>query len=96
MIRGCPSRTNQRPVSEPTRDDCAILRSALTRDGRTLDRATLETMRTMAGERPSKVIARYGFHRCTIYGWLKAAQERRVFRWVNGKTPRQYGFDVGV
>jgi transposase len=53
-------------------------------------------MRTMAGERPSKVTARYGFHRCTIYGWLKAAQERRVFRWVNGKTPRQYGFDVGV
>lgn len=97
------------------------------RDGRTLDHATLETIRTMAvervreGERPSKVIASYGFHRCTIYGWLQAArrrgygpralasrpatgrprtltaaQERQVFRWVNGKNPRQYGFDFGL
>jgi len=97
------------------------------RDGRTLDHATLETIRTMAvervreGERPSEVIASYGFHRCTIYGWLKvarsrghglralasrpatgrprtltAAQERQVFRWVNGKNPRQYGFDFGL
>ena len=52
------------------------------RDGRTLDHATLEAIRTMAvervreGERPSKVIASYGFHRCTIYGWLKAARGR--------------------
>jgi transposase len=52
------------------------------RDGRTLDHATLETIRTMAvervreGERPSEVIASYGFHRCTIYGWLKAARGR--------------------
>ena len=52
------------------------------RDGRTLDHATLETIRTMAvervreGERPSAVIASYGFHRCTIYGWLKAARGR--------------------
>ena len=97
------------------------------RDGRTLDHATLETIRTMAvervreGERPSEVIASYGFHRCTIYGWLKmargrgkglkalaarpatgrprtltAAQERQVFRWVNGKNPMQYGFDFGL
>ena len=87
------------------------------RDGRTLDHATLETIRTMAvarvrdGERPSAVIASYGFHRCTIYGWLKAvaarpatgrprtltaAQERQVFRWINGKNPRQYGFDFGL
>ena len=97
------------------------------RDGRTLDHGTLETIRTMAvervreGERPSEVIASYGFHRCTIYGWLKtargrgkglkalaarpatgrprtlsAAQERQVFRWVNGKTPLQYGFDFGL
>jgi transposase len=79
-----------------------MIRSAMTRDGRTLDHATLETIRTMAvervreGERPSKMIARYGFHRWKIYGWLKAAQERQVFRWVNGKTPRQYGFDFGV
>ncbi|MDH5347279.1 MAG: IS630 family transposase, partial [Nitrospira sp.] len=41
----------------------------MTRDGRTLDHGTLETIRTMAvervreGERPSDVIASYGFHR---------------------------------
>lgn len=52
------------------------------RDGRTLDHGTLETIRTMAvtrvreGERPSEVIASYGFHRCTIYGWLKAIRGR--------------------
>jgi transposase len=52
------------------------------RDGRTLDHRTLETIRTMAvtrvreGERPSEVIASYGFHRCTIYSWLKAARGR--------------------
>ena len=27
---------------------------------------------------------------------LKAAQERQVFRWINGKDPRQYGFDFGL
>jgi transposase len=27
---------------------------------------------------------------------LSAAQERRVLRWVNGKDPRQYGFDFGL
>lgn len=104
-----------------------MLRLAMKRDGRTLDHATLETIRTMAvervreGERPSAVIASYGFHRCTIYGWLKAArgrgkglkalaarpatgrprtlttaQERHVFRWINGKNPMQYGFDFGL
>lgn len=26
---------------------------------------------------------------------LSNAQERQVFRWVNGKNPRQYGFDFG-
>ena len=52
------------------------------RDGRTLDHGTLETIRTMAvtrvreGERPSEVIASYGFHRCTIYSWLKAVRGR--------------------
>jgi len=97
------------------------------RDGRTLDHRTVETIRTMAvarvqeGEQPSEVIASYGFHRCTIYRWLKAvrgrgqgfkalaarpatgrprtltvAQERQVFRWINGKHPRQYGFDCGL
>lgn len=104
-----------------------MLRLAMKRDGRTLDHATLATIRTMAvervreGERPSAVIASYGFHRCTIYGWLKAArgrgkglkalaarpatgrprtlttaQERHVFRWINGKNPMQYGFDFGL
>ncbi|MGI8738527.1 MAG: IS630 family transposase, partial [Gammaproteobacteria bacterium] len=97
------------------------------RDGRTLGHATRETIRKMAvervreGERASDVIASYGFHRCTIYGWLKAArgrgkglkalaarpatgrprtltaaQERQVFRWINGKNPMQYGFDFGL
>ena len=52
------------------------------RDGRTLDHGTLETIRTMAvtrvreGERPSEVIASYGFHRCTVYRWLKVARGR--------------------
>jgi transposase len=52
------------------------------RDGRTLDHRTLETIRTMAvarvreGERPSAVIASYGFHRCTIYRWLTIARRR--------------------
>lgn len=27
---------------------------------------------------------------------LSAAQERQVFRWVNGKNPRQYGFDFAL
>ena len=50
----------------------------MTRDGRTLDHGTLETIRTMAvervreGERPSDVIASYGFHRGTIYRWRTA------------------------
>lgn len=95
------------------------------RDGRTLDHKILETIRTVArmreGERPSAVIASYGFHRCTIYRWLKAVsrrgqslnalaarsatgrprtltagQERQVFRWINGKNPRPYGFDFGL
>jgi transposase len=97
------------------------------RDGRTLDHATLETIRVMAvervreGEAPGAVIASYGFSRTTIYKWLAAAakpgvglralqsrrapgrpctltprQERQVFRWINGKDPRQYGLDFGL
>ena len=27
---------------------------------------------------------------------LTSAQERQVFRWVNGKNPMQYGFDFGL
>ena len=49
------------------------------RDGRTLDHKTLEEIRWMAvqrvreGERPAEVIEAYGFHRTTIYKWLKIA-----------------------
>ena len=27
---------------------------------------------------------------------LTAKQQRQVFRWINGKDPRQYGFDFGL
>ena len=97
------------------------------RDGRTLDHKTLEEIRWMAvqrvreGERPADVIEAYGFHRTTIYKWLKMAlrpggglrmlkstpatgrprtltlkQEQQVFRWINGRDPRQYGLDFGL
>jgi transposase len=97
------------------------------RDGRQLDHRTLEEIRLMAlervreGEKPSEVIASYGFCRTTIYKWLRAAkgrgkgaralsarkatgrprtltppQEKRVYRWINGKDPRQYGLDFGL
>lgn len=104
-----------------------MIELCMKRDGRKLDHRTLEEIRKMAvervreGERPSAVIASYGFHRCVIYRWLKvangrgrgikalaahkgtgrprkltSAQERQVFRWVNGKNPMQYGFDFGL
>lgn len=97
------------------------------RDGRTLDRKTLEAIRLMAvervreGESASQVIEAYGFNRTTIYKWIQAAlrpgvgikalrstkatgrprsltprQEWQVFRWVNGRDPRQYGLDFGL
>jgi transposase len=97
------------------------------RDGRTLDHKTLEEIRRMAvqrvwdGERPSEVIASYGFSRPVIYRWLREArgkgrglralrsrkgtgrprrltgeQENQLFRWINGKDPRQHGFDFGL
>src|ERR1700729_3055800 len=97
------------------------------RDGRGFDHQTLEAIRLMAvervrgGERPSSVVTSFGFHRTTIYKWLKAAsrpgvglkalharpatgrprsltpvQEQQVFRWVNGRDPRQYGLDFGL
>src|SRR5260370_2988379 len=97
------------------------------RDGRTLDHATLETIRLMAvervleGEVASAVITSYVFNRTTIHKWLAAAakpgvglralqawpapgrprrltpgQEQQVFRWINGKDPRQYGLDFGL
>jgi len=101
--------------------------SSMKRDGRTLDRKTLEEIRLMAvervreGEPAAKVIEAYGFSRTTIYKWLKAAlqpglgiralrstkatgrpraltprQESQVFRWINGRDPRQYGLDFGL
>ena len=97
------------------------------RDGRKLDHKTLEEIRRMAvqrvwnGERPSVVIASYGFSRQIIYKWLREArgkgrglralssrkgtgrprtlkpkQEQQLFRWINGKDPRQHGFDFGM
>ena len=97
------------------------------RDGRTLDHKTLEEIRLMAvqrvweGERPSVVIASYGFARPVIYRWLREArgkgrglralrsrkgtgrprrltpkQEQQLFRCINGKDPRQHGFDFGL
>src|SRR5258707_5423774 len=54
------------------------------RDGRTLDHATLETIRLMAvervleGEVASAVITSYGFNRTTIYKWLAAAAKPGV------------------
>src|SRR5258708_9996348 len=97
------------------------------RDGRTLDHKTLEEIRLMAvrsvweGERPSVVIASYGFARTVIARWLRDArgkgrglralrsgkgtgrprrlapkQEQQLFRWINGKDPRQHGFDFGL
>ena len=97
------------------------------RDGRGFDHGTLETIRLMAvervrdGERPSSVVASYGFNRTTIYRWLNVAatpgaglralrsrpatgrprsltprQEQQVFRWINGRDPRQYGLDFGL
>ena len=52
------------------------------RDGRSFDHRTLETIRLMAvervrdGERPSSVVASFGFNRTTIYKWLNAASSR--------------------
>ncbi len=97
------------------------------RDGRKLDHKTLEEIRRMAvqrvwnGEKPSVVIASYGFSRQMIYRWLREArgkgrglrtlisrkgtgrprtltpkQEQQFFRWINGKDPRQHGFDFGL
>jgi hypothetical protein len=46
------------------------------RDGRTLDRKTLEAIRLMAvervreGESAAQVIEAYGFNRTTIYKWI--------------------------
>src|SRR5437868_1711031 len=63
------------------------------RDGRTLDHATLETIRLMAverareGEAASAVIASYGFNRTTIYKWLTAAAKAGVGRRARQARP---------
>jgi transposase len=36
----------------------------------------MAVQRVREGERPSAVIASFGMHRCTIYGWLKSARGR--------------------
>ena len=60
------------------------IRSGMKRDGRTLDHATLETIRLMAiervreGESPATVVASFGFNRTTIYKWIKAATQPGV------------------
>ena len=54
------------------------------RDGRSFDHRTLEAIRLMAvervrdGERPSSVVASFGFSRTTIYKWLKMASTAGV------------------
>jgi transposase len=57
--------------------------AVMKRDGRTLDHATLETIRLMAiervaeGESPAAVIESYGFNRTTIYKWIGKALRSR-------------------
>ncbi len=54
------------------------------RDGRGFDHKTLEAIRLMAvervrdGERPSSVVASFGFSRTTIYKWINAASKPGV------------------
>jgi transposase len=45
------------------------------------------------GRGKSALLSRKGTGRPRM---LTSAQERRVFGWVNGKNPRQYGFDFGL
>lgn len=81
----------------------------------------MAVQRVWDGERPSAVIASFGFSRQIIYKWLREAkgkgrglralrsrkgtgrprslaskQEQQLFRWINGKDPRQHGFDFGM
>ena len=54
------------------------------RDGRGFDHRTLEAIRMMAvervceGERPSSVVASFGFSRTTIYKWIKRHQRQAL------------------
>ena len=59
--------------------DSLLIEGGMKRDGRGFDHRTLEAIRLMAvervreGERPSSVVASFGFSRTTIYKWIKAA-----------------------
>jgi transposase len=78
-------------------------------DGRTLDHGTLETIRLMAiqrvreGETPSAA-SKPGRGLRALQARpapgrprsLAPRQEQQVFRWVNGRDPRQYGVDFGL
>ena len=82
-----------------------------TLDHATLEQIRLMAIRRVReGEDLGAVIASFGFCRTTIYEWMRlaagsgtgrprsltAAQERQVFRWVNGRDPRQHGLDFGL
>jgi len=81
----------------------------------------MAVQRVLEGERPSVVIASYGFaSSCDLsvvarcrgvkgaacvrcgHGRVRAPrrlapkQEQQLFRWINGKDPRQHGFDFGL
>src|ERR1700755_1714044 len=72
------------------------------RDGRGFDHGTLETIRLMAvervrdGERPSSVVASYGFNRTTIYRWLRAAPTPVVGLRALRSSPATGGSVAGV
>src|SRR5260221_9872490 len=69
----------------------ARFKGGMKRDGRTLDHATLETIRLMAvervleGEVASAVITSYGRPAPGRPRRLTPGQEQQVFRWINGK-----------
>jgi transposase len=73
------------------------IKKDMKRDGRTFDHKTLEEIRFMAvervreGERPAAVAASYGFHRATIYKWLKAARRLGWGRRPCGRHGRAVG-----
>jgi transposase len=82
----------------------AAIQPCMKRDGRKVSRSAQQEMRLIAfermneGETHAAVAASLGMHR----GWaykvraLTDAQQQQVFTWVNGKNPRQHGFDFGL
>ena len=63
------------------RSDIELIEASMKIDGRT---TIYERMRLAAGSDTGRPRS------------LTAAQERQVFRWVNGRDPRQYGLDFGL